>query len=361
MNSTANKPLMLMMAGGTGGHIFPALAVAAALRAQHCEIAWLGSQQGLENKLVPPAGYPLHTLAVRGVRGAGLLNRLRAPFMLLASVLSAWRILRRLRPALAVGFGGYASGPGALAARLSGVPLLIHEQNARPGLTNRLLAPLATRVVQGFPGAFSGRADTLGNPVRDVITTLAAPEKRYAQRRGPLHILIIGGSQGALALNTVLPAALATAFADKACVVTHQTGAGRLGEAQQHWQTLSVAVNCVEFIDDMAAALADADLLICRSGASTVSEVAAAGVAALFIPLPGAVDDHQTWNARWLVDQQAALLLPQAQLSAQALVTCLQHYRSREALQQMAMRARACALPDSAEAVAHLCLEVARG
>lgn len=361
MRIVRDKPLMLMMAGGTGGHIFPALAVAAVLQARGCEIAWLGARHGLEHRLVPAAGYSLHTVAVTGVRGGGIGSRLRAPLMLLGSVFSAWRLLQRLRPTLAVGFGGYASGPGALAAALSGVPLLIHEQNARPGLTNRLLAPLAKYVMQGFPGAFARPAKTVGNPVRLAIASVTEPALRYRQRQGPLRVLITGGSQGALALNTQLPAALAAAFAECEFVVTHQTGAGRLQEAQQHWQALSVAAHCVEFIDDMAAALAETDLLICRSGASTVSEVAAAGVAALFIPLPTAVDDHQTWNARWLVDQQAALMLPQDALAGDALCRCLQPYRQRNALQQLAERARACAMPDSAERVAQLCLEVAHG
>ena len=354
------KPLMLMMAGGTGGHVIPALAVADVLRQRGVDIAWLGSEQGIENRLVPAAGYPLHQLAVRGVRGGGISRRLLAPFMLLGSVLAAWRIVRQLRPVAAVGFGGYASGPGAIAARLAGVPLIIHEQNARPGLTNRVLAHFARQVLQGFPGAF-GQAMTTGNPVRAVIAQLPAPAERYAARNGALRILITGGSQGALALNKQLPVALAQALSGVDFEVRHQTGRGRTDEAAQVWNGLSAKVQLSEFIDDMADAFAWADLVICRSGASTVSEVAAAGVAAIFVPLPTAVDDHQTHNARWLADQDAALLLPQSSLNADALRARAAVITDRHALMQMAERARAMALPGSAVTVADICQEVAHG
>jgi UDP-N-acetylglucosamine--N-acetylmuramyl-(pentapeptide) pyrophosphoryl-undecaprenol N-acetylglucosamine transferase len=352
---------MLFMAGGTGGHVFPALAVADVLRARGCNIVWLGSDQGIENRLVPAAGYPLHTLAVRGVRGGGLVRRLLALFMILASVMAAFRLIRRLRPAMAIGFGGYASGPGALAARIAGVALVIHEQNARPGLTNRLLAPLAREVLQGFPGAFDGRAMTTGNPVRDVITSLTEPARRYADRQGPLRILVTGGSQGALALNRQLPAALTEALRGVDFEVRHQTGRGRVAEATAAWQGQHPKVSLVEFIDDMAEAFAWADLVICRSGASTVSEVAAAGVAALFIPLPTAVDDHQTHNARWLADQDAAVLLPQSSLDGEHLRQRLAGLSERPALAAMAARARAMAISHSATKVADICQEVAHG
>ncbi len=355
------KPVMLIMAGGTGGHVFPALAVADVLRQRNIDIAWLGSDQGIENRLVPAAGYTLHTVAVHGVRGGGFGRRLLAPFMLIGSVLAAWRVVRQLRPVLAIGFGGYASGPGAIAARLAGVPLVIHEQNARPGLTNRVLAPLARQVLQAFPGAFSGNAVTTGNPVRAVVSELPPPAERYANRQGALRILITGGSQGALALNRQLPAALAEALSEVAFEVRHQTGRGRVAEAEQAWQGLNAKVEMSEFIDDMAAAFGWADLVICRSGASTVSEIAAAGVAAVFIPLPTAVDDHQTHNARWLADQEAALLLPQSSLSADGLRARLASLRDRTALLQIAERARACAMPRSAYIVADICQEVADG
>ncbi|MDF1630552.1 MAG: undecaprenyldiphospho-muramoylpentapeptide beta-N-acetylglucosaminyltransferase [Alcanivoracaceae bacterium] len=354
------KPLMLVMAGGTGGHVMPALAVADVLRQRGVSIAWLGSEQGIENRLVPAADYPLHQLAVRGIRGGGFSRRLLAPFMLLGAVLAAWRIVRQLRPVVAIGFGGYASGPGAIAARLAGVPLIIHEQNARPGMTNRVLARFAGQVLQGFPGAFN-QAMTTGNPVRSAIAALPAPTQRYSERDGALRILITGGSQGALALNKQLPEALSQALSEVDFEVRHQTGRGRTDEAASAWHGLAAKVQLSEFIDDMADAFSWADLVICRSGASTVSEVAAAGVAALFIPLPTAVDDHQTHNARWLSDHDAALLLPQSGLNADSLRARIAVLGDRKSLMQMAERARAMALPDSAATVADICQEVAHG
>jgi UDP-N-acetylglucosamine--N-acetylmuramyl-(pentapeptide) pyrophosphoryl-undecaprenol N-acetylglucosamine transferase len=354
------KPLMLVMAGGTGGHVFPALAVADVLHGRGLDIAWLGSEQGIENRLVPAAGYSLHRLAVRAIRGGGISRRLLAPFMLLGSVLSAWRLVRQLRPVAAIGFGGYASGPGAIAAWLAGVPLIIHEQNARPGMTNRVLARFAGQILQGFPGAFSN-AMTTGNPVRSVIAALPSPTERYSERHGALRVLVTGGSQGALALNKQLPAALSQVFAGIEFEVRHQTGRGRIDEAATAWHGLPAKVELNEFIEDMASAFAWADLVICRSGASTVSEIAAAGVAALFIPLPTAVDDHQTYNARWLADADAALLLPQSSLSADSLRARLPLLGDRAALMKMAERARALALPNSATTVADICQEVANG
>ena len=351
---------MLIMAGGTGGHVFPALAVAELLRQRGIVIHWLGSEAGIENRLVPAAGIPLHRLAVRGLRGHGWLRRLMAPVMILRAIVSAWQLVRQLRPELVVGFGGYASGPGAIAARLAGVPLVIHEQNARAGLTNRLLAPLARQVLQAFPGTFR-QAMTTGNPVRAEIVALAPPETRYAERTGPLRVLVTGGSQGALALNTRLPSLLMSVWQDVDFQVRHQAGRGRVPEAEQGWQGRHDRVQLTEFIDDMAEAFAWADLVICRSGASTVSEIAAAGVAALFIPLPTAVDDHQTWNARWLADADAARLMSQGSLNEDGLRARLQGLADREALCAMATRARQMALPDSALTVADICEEVARG
>jgi UDP-N-acetylglucosamine--N-acetylmuramyl-(pentapeptide) pyrophosphoryl-undecaprenol N-acetylglucosamine transferase len=280
--------------------------------------------------------------------------------MLLGTVLAAWRIVRQLRPVVAIGFGGYASGPGAIAARLAGVPLIIHEQNARPGMTNRVLARFAGQVLQGFPGAFN-QAMTTGNPVRNAIATLPPPAQRYSERDGALRILITGGSQGALALNKQLPEALSQALSEVDFEVRHQTGRGRTDEAAQAWQGLDATVQLSEFIDDMADAFSWADLVICRSGASTVSEIAAAGVAALFIPLPTAVDDHQTHNARWLSDHDAALLLPQSGLNADSLRARIAVLGDRKALMKMAERARAMSLPDSATTVADICQEVANG
>ena len=352
---------ILMMAGGTGGHVFPALAVADTLRARGYRIEWLGAEQGIENRLVPAAGYPLHTLNVRGVRGSGVVRKLQMPLQLLRAVLAAREKIRALSPVLVVGFGGFASGPGGIAARLCGVPLIIHEQNAIPGLTNRVLAHMATRALEGFDGAFSGRAVMVGNPVRAAITALPAPAERYSQHKGPLRILVLGGSQGALALNRKLPAALAALFGAEPIIVRHQAGRHRADEAREAYQVVALDAAVEEFIDDMAAAYAWADLVICRSGASTVSELAAAGVAALFVPLPTAVDDHQTHNAAWLASRNAARLLPQQELDAAGLSEKLAGLMHRTALAELAGRARAAALPDSATRVADICEEVLRG
>lgn len=352
---------ILIMAGGTGGHVFPALAVADVLRARGYHIEWLGAEQGIENRLVPAAGYPLHTLNVRGVRGSGVVRKLQMPLQLLRAVLAARQKIHALSPVLVLGFGGFASGPGGIAARLCGVPLIIHEQNAIPGLTNRVLARVATRALEGFDGAFGGRAVMVGNPVRDAIAALPAPAERYSQHQGPLRILVLGGSQGALALNRKLPAALASLFGSEPVIVRHQAGRNRADEAREAYQVVALDAAVEEFIDDMAAAYAWADLVICRSGASTVSELAAAGVAALFVPLPTAVDDHQTHNAAWLASRNAARLLPQQELDAAGLSEKLAGLMHRTALAELAGRARAAALPDSATRVADICEEVLRG
>ena len=355
-----NAPV-LIMAGGTGGHVFPALAVAGELHRRGHEVHWLGSTSGIENRLVPDNGYPLHVLHISGVRRAGPGRLLMLPARLLSSLLSALRVVRRLRPGLAVGFGGFASGPGGVAARLLGIPLLVHEQNAVAGLTNRLLARIATRTLEGFSGSFGGRGIMVGNPVRQDIATLEPPETRYANRSGPLRIQVLGGSQGALALNRDLPGALAQVFAGRELRIHHQAGSGRVNEAAPAYEAAGLEAQVSEFIDDMAQAYAQADLVICRAGALTVAEVAVAGVAAVFVPLPTAVDDHQSRNAAWLAQADAARVLPQAQLDADGLARALEGMEEREALGRMAARARAMAIPDSAVRVADLCEEVMHG
>lgn len=352
---------VLIMAGGTGGHVFPALAVADQLRERGFDILWLGAEHGMEGKLVRRHGYEIAELAVSRLRGGGLKRKVAAPFNLLRAVLQARQLIRQHKPVLAVGFGGFASGPGGLAARLCGVPVVVHEQNAVPGLTNRLLSKMATVTLEGFDGAFGQReACWVGNPVRAEIAAIAEPAGRYARHQGGLRVLVIGGSQGALVLNQDLPE-LMLAVLGKEIQVRHQCGAGRTGEAAPVYQALGVDAQVSEFIDDMAEAYSWADLVICRAGALTVAEVAAAGVAALFIPLPTAVDDHQTLNARWLSDKGAALLLPQRELSAASLAATLKPVAERDALAQMAQRAREQAVADSAERAATLCQEVANG
>jgi UDP-N-acetylglucosamine--N-acetylmuramyl-(pentapeptide) pyrophosphoryl-undecaprenol N-acetylglucosamine transferase len=350
---------VLIMAGGTGGHVFPALAVAHELGRRGFSVQWLGTEQGIESRLVPQHGYRLNTLPVRGLRGNGLARLAGAPLMLARAVFSAWRLIRRRRPALVLGFGGFASGPGGVAACMAGVPLVIHEQNAVPGMTNRWLARMARRVLAAFPGAFPGRNDVqvVGNPVRSDIAALAAPAERYGEHDGPLRVLITGGSQGALSLNRTLPTLLASVW-DQPLAIRHQAGRGRIGEAAAAWETAGREAEVVEFIDDMAAAWNWADLVICRAGALTVWEVAAAGVAAVFIPLPTAVDDHQTLNARWLADDDAARLLPQNELNEDGLSHALAGLDQRTALEAMAVRARDKAIPGSAARVAEICEEM---
>ena len=352
---------ILIMAGGTGGHVFPALAVADQLRARGFRILWLGAENGMEGKLVRQYGYEIAELAVSRLRGGGLKRKLTAPFNLLRAVWQARNLISQRQPLLAVGFGGFASGPGGLAARLCKVPVVVHEQNAVPGLTNRLLSKMATVTLEGFQGAFGSQsACWVGNPVRAEIANLDDPARRYAQHQGGLRVLVLGGSQGALVLNQDLPELL-LAVLGREIQVRHQCGAGRTGEAAPIYQALGMQARVSEFIDDMAEAYGWADLVICRAGALTVAEVAAAGVAALFVPLPTAVDDHQTLNARWLSDRGAALLLPQRDMSAASLAGTLKPVAERGLLAQMGQRAREQAVADSAERAATLCEEVANG
>lgn len=364
--ATATGPAgapVLVMAGGTGGHVFPALAVAAELRARGVPVVWLGSRSGLEARLVPAHGYPVEWLEVAGLRGKGWTRRLAAPLMLVRALWQAARVLRRLRPRLVLGFGGYVSGPAGLMARLLGVPLLIHEQNAIAGYTNRILARLATRVCEAFPGAFPAAraAVATGNPVRAAIAQLPPPAARGAAHAGRPRLLVIGGSQGALALNRLVPQALARLPDEARPAVVHQAGGQMLAEAQAAYREAGVEARLEPFIDDMAAAYAAADLVVCRAGALTVAELAAAGVASLLVPFPYAVDDHQTANGRFLERTGAARVLPQATLSAESLageLAALLPDRAR--LLAMALAARSLARPEAARSVAELGLAVAR-
>jgi UDP-N-acetylglucosamine--N-acetylmuramyl-(pentapeptide) pyrophosphoryl-undecaprenol N-acetylglucosamine transferase len=352
---------VLIMAGGTGGHVFPALAVADQLRTRGFDILWLGAENGMEGNLVRQYGYEIAELSVSRLRGGGIKRKLTAPFNLLRAVLQARQLIRARQPVLAVGFGGFASGPGGLAARLCKVPVVVHEQNAVPGLTNRLLSRLSTVTLEGFQGAFGHpQACWVGNPVRPQITALEEPARRYAQHQGGLRVLVLGGSQGALVLNQDLPELL-LAVLGRDIQVRHQCGAGRTAEAAPIYQALGLEAQVSEFIDDMAEAYGWADLVICRAGALTVAEVAAAGVAAMFVPLPSAVDDHQTLNARWLSERGAALLLPQRDLGAASLAGTLKPVAERGLLAQIAERSREQAMADSAERAATLCEEVANG
>ena len=350
---------VLIMAGGTGGHVFPALAVAGELQARGRAVVWLGSPRGIENRLIPEAGIPLHRVRVAGLRGKGAISWLLAPFKLLLALWDALRIVRRLRPAVVLGMGGFASGPGGLAAWLLRRPLLIHEQNAAAGLTNRLLAGIAREVLQAFPGSFSASVDatTIGNPVRGNIVALAAPDVRLTGRDGALRVLVIGGSQGALALNTLVPEAVSLLPDPGAVTVRHKSGERTLDQALSAYRQFGITADVSAFIDDMAAAYSWADVVVCRSGALTVAELAAAGLGSLLVPFPAAADDHQTLNARYLTDTDAAVLLPQADLTATALAAELQRcVDDRTLVLERARRARSLALPEATADLADACL-----
>lgn len=355
------EPHVMVMAGGTGGHLFPALAVAQWLKQQGCRITWLGSAMSMESRLIPGYGYPLEQITVRGIRGSGLKRRLSAPFEIVRALWQALGVLRRTRPNLVLGMGGFVTGPGALMARLLRIPLVIQEQNAIPGLTNRLLARMATRVFEAIPGSFGADAgaETSGNPVRREIVDLPAPEVRLIDRSGPVRLLVLGGSLGARALNQALPEALALLPAGQRPQVRHQAGEKLIEEAMAAYREAGVEAELKAFEQDMADAYGWADLVICRAGALTISELAAAGLGAVLVPYPHAVDDHQTHNARFLVDAGAALLLPQPELDGVRLAEILESLcNDRQALLHMAQAARRLAVPDAAGVVGRACLEV---
>lgn len=351
---------VLIMAGGTGGHIFPGLAVAQSLRERGVPVQWLGATGAMETRLVPSAGIELHTLRISGLRGKSLATLLLAPFKLIAAVFAALRLLGRVRPRAVISFGGFAAGPGGVAAVLRRIPLIVHEQNRVAGFTNRRLAGWARRVLSGFPDALPG-AEWVGNPVRVEIAALAAPRERLADRGDTPRLLILGGSLGAAALNTAVPAALALLPAALRPEVRHQCGRDREQDTRTRYAQAGVAAEVQPFIADMADAYGWADLVICRAGALTLAELAAAGVASILVPFPHAVDDHQTRNAQFLVEQDAAELLPQSRLDATTLAARLEALLGdRQRRLAMAECARACARADAAGRVADACLEVAR-
>ncbi|MEW6354410.1 MAG: undecaprenyldiphospho-muramoylpentapeptide beta-N-acetylglucosaminyltransferase [Pseudomonadota bacterium] len=355
---------ILIMAGGTGGHVFPALAVAHELRSQGHEVLWLGTRKGLEAEAVPRAGINISFVAVSGLRGKHWLTWVFAPYKLGIAFLQSLSLLWRLRPNVVLGMGGFVTGPAGFGAWLLDLPLVIHEQNAVAGATNRLLAPLADRVLEAFPGSLPAKYKPVhtGNPVRAEIARLPAPEERLRERDGALRLLVLGGSLGAQALNETVPKCIRLLTQQQRPEIWHQTGARHIEAVQRIYQNAQVAARIVPFIDDMAAAYAWADVVLCRAGALTIAELAAAGVAALLVPYPHAVDDHQTHNARYLADAGAAVLIPQDKLTPAALCELLKEFtRVRTRLLSMAQAARARALPDATAQVARACLEVARG
>lgn len=353
---------IMITAGGTGGHVFPALAVARVLRSDNIDVVWLGTREGIEARLVPAAGFAIDYLRIRSLRGGGLLRWLLLPLRLNVAMLQALAVLRRRRPAAVLAMGGFAAGPGGLMASLLNIPLIVHEQNAVAGLTNRWLARLADVVLAGFPGAFGRRAqvEVVGNPVRAEIVALPAPAVRLTGRSGRLRLLIVGGSQGARVFNDIVPLALQALPESSRPQVWHQTGSRDEAAVSARYREFGAEARVNAFIDDMAAAYAWADVVLCRAGAMTVAELAAAGVASILVPLPHAADDHQTANARFLADRGAALLLPQGELVPERLAGLLAGLADdRNRIEGMAVAARAGAISNATATVAQRCREVA--
>ncbi len=350
---------LMVMAGGTGGHIFPGIAVAEALRAQGWRIVWMGNPDGMEARIVPARGYETAWVRFGALRGKGLVRKLMLPVNLLAGFWQALRALRRTRPDVVLGMGGYITFPGGMMAALSGRPLVLHEQNSVAGLANRVLAKVADRVLTGFPDVLQKGA-WVGNPVRAEIAAVAPPAERFASRSGPLRVLVVGGSLGAAVLNETVPQALGRLAAEQRPLVVHQAGEKQIEALRSAYARARIEGDLRPFIDDMAAAYAEADLVICRAGALTVAELAAVGVASLLVPFPHAVDDHQTGNARFLAERGGAYLLPQTELNAERLAGILASL-DRPRLLQMAENARAQARPLAAAAVAQVCGELAGG
>jgi len=355
---------LLIMAGGTGGHVIPALAVAGVLRERGVNIVWMGTQQGIEAELVPAAGIELKLLDVKGIRGNGLLRKLAAPLVLLRAAAQAVSIIRSIKANAVLGMGGYVSGPGGLMAWLLRRPLVLHEQNAVAGTTNKILAPLARCVLTGFPSVSAlPSGEYIGNPVRPEIIGIEAPEQRLDAQKTGLKVLVIGGSQGAKIFNEKLPALfheLQEKLGDEAKLsVTHQCGRGNQSMVEVAYNEHGQAAQVYEFIQDMAAAYRTADLVVCRAGAMTVAEVAAAGVVALFVPLPYAIDDHQYYNAMSLVKNNAAMCVRQDEFVEGAWIEDLRDLAANRAqLIEMANKARACARPDATVEAADRCMEV---
>lgn len=359
------KRTVLIMAGGTGGHVFPALAAARVLRERGFEPVWLGTKRGLEAKLVPPAQIEIEWISMSGLRGKGAATLLLAPFKVAMAIWQSLQVMRRRKPVVVLGAGGFVAGPGGVAAWLTRRPLVIHEQNAVAGMTNRMLSHFARRVLEAFPSSFpSGtHAEQVGNPVRREIAALAPPEQRFDSRQGPLRMLVIGGSQGAAKLNATVPAALATIDAASRPIVIHQAGERHIDAARQTYEKHGVQADVRAFINDMAEAYSWADVVVCRSGALTVSELAAAGLPAIFVPFAAAVDDHQTLNAKFLVDAQAGISIAERDLTPERLSRELNKLLSggREQLKAMAIRARSVAITDADVRLADACVAAAGG
>ncbi len=353
---------ILITAGGTGGHVYPGLAVARALQAQDIPVIWMGTPNGLEARVIPEAEIDMVYLSVSGLRGKGLLKLLAAPVQLVRALFQSVMIMRKVRPSAVLGMGGFVAGPGGLVASLMGKPVVIHEQNAIPGLTNKLLSGFSKKVLEGFPGTFKDRKNTvgIGNPVRKDIAGLENPRQRLGDRWGHVRVLVFGGSLGAQALNEIVPMALGELALDKRPVVRHQAGKNKDSVTKSLYEKMEVEAEITPFIEDMAEAYEWADLVICRSGALTVAELAAAGIASIMVPYPWAVDDHQTENAKYLTEHGAGILMPQSGMTKESLSALLSELCSnRDKLIEMSIRARELAKPQATDEVAAICAELA--
>ena len=346
------------MAGGTGGHIFPGLAVAEALRERGWRVHWLGSPGSMESRLVPPRGFALETIDFGGVRGKGLKTFALLPFRLLKAFWQALQVVRRVQPDVLVGLGGYITFPGGMMGTLLGKPMVLHEQNSVAGMANKVLSAVADRVFAAFPNAMA-KAEWVGNPLRAEFLRQPSPVERFKGRSGPLRLLVVGGSLGAKALNDTVPKALALMPAAERPAVLHQSGEKQIDALRAAYAAAGVDAELVPFIDDTAQAFADADLIVCRAGASTVTEIAAVGAAALFVPFPFAVDDHQTTNASFLVDAGGAWMVPQSELTPELLAARMQAV-SRAQLMDMAVKAKQMQKTDAVQAVVAACEQLSK-
>jgi UDP-N-acetylglucosamine--N-acetylmuramyl-(pentapeptide) pyrophosphoryl-undecaprenol N-acetylglucosamine transferase len=353
------KGTLMVMAGGTGGHVYPAIAVADYLQALGWRVVWLVTEGGMENRLIADKQYSKATITMRGVRGKGFLGWLLLPFKLMLAFKQSLNAMMQYQPNVVLGMGGFAAFPGGLMAKIMKKPLVIHEQNSVAGLTNKTLSHFANKVLAAFPSAFGNKAELVGNPVRDEITKLALPEVRYAERTGKLRLLVVGGSLGAAALNEVLPKALATIPVELRPEVVHQAGEKHIATLEANYRKAGVAADTKAYIQDMAALYAWADVVVCRAGALTVAELACVGVASVLVPFPHAVDDHQTFNAQYLSDNSAAILIQQTELSVEKTSEILNKL-TRDVCLEMAKNARKLSKPEATKAVANVCMSLAR-